>query len=132
MYYTLWLFAWDDNFDEAPFDPSIPTQFDEIIKLHHLSLDYVTYHLGLGPKGTTEPKPPTHYSVIFAEAGKFFRKSIDERQRRRFLKEISFYMECCLIHQEYIKSGKLPASRAEYWRMRSGDSAYLTYCAITE
>lgn len=85
-------------------------QFDEIIKLYYLSLSYMTYHLGLGLKGTAEPNPLTYYSVIFAEAGKFFRKSFDERQRRQFLREISFYIECCLIHQEYIRSGKLPAS----------------------
>jgi hypothetical protein len=131
IYYTLWLFVWDDHFDSRDIDPSLPTAGDQLSHIHAQAIEYIKYHLGLS-KLEYEPMAPSQYSKIFAEAGEFFRSGMTETQRTRFLKQINFYMECSHTHQRYIEHAKIPKTRDEYWRMRSGDSAYLTYCALNE
>jgi len=131
IYYTLWLFVWDDHFDSQDTDPSLPTRSDQLSHVHAKAIEYTKYHLGLSDL-ESEPIAPSQYSKIFAEAGTFFRSSMTDTQRTRFLNQIKFYMECSNAHQTYLTEGKIPKTRAEYWKMRSGDSAYLTYCALNE
>lgn len=131
VYYTLWLFVWDDHFDGAALDPSLSTACENMSNVHHQAFEYATFHLSLD-KPKAEPKAPSRYSKILAEAGKLFRTSLTKNQLDRLLKQIGFYMECSLLHQMHVNNGTMPTTLAEYWQMRSGDSAYLTYCALNE
>lgn len=130
-YYTTWVFAWDDKFDQASLGISGPTEYDRSTQMRHRALKHVTHHLGLSDSDIAS-LPPSSYSKIFADAGELFRKGCNKGQLERFQKQIQYTMDCTMRHQEYISSGDLPASRLEYWSTRLGDSFTFTFWAINE
>ncbi len=103
---------------------------NRIESLHEKALDYAAFHLGLSDS-VEEPAPPTKYCTLFKYCGDGLRDQYNMSQRKAFLDEIRFYMNCCEVEQTYVRPGALPDVNT-YWEHRLGTSSVFTYNALAE
>ncbi|KAK4160000.1 isoprenoid synthase domain-containing protein [Cladorrhinum sp. PSN259] len=121
-WYSMWIFLWDDviEFQDMP-----------VRIVQQQALKYIEYHLGLALASAAEPPAPTKYCALFQHCAKPLRGWCTISERRRFLDQISNYMDGCEVEQKFTQSGKIPTLH-EYWDHRLQTSSVWTYCAISD
>jgi len=130
--YGLWLFVWDDDIERAGYDAG-DSRLDgqPVRKLQEEALIYMAYHLGLLDAASQEPEPPTESMLIVKDPCLALKHDYSEASRWRFWNEVKFFMDCCAVEHEHLKSGVLPPVH-EFWELRLGTSSLYTICSLAE
>src|SRR3569833_1825237 len=100
-------------------------------KLQEEALIYMAYHLGLLDAASQEPEPPTESMLIVKDPCLALKHDYSEASRWRFWNEVKFFMDCCVVEHEHLKSGVLPPVH-EFWELRLGTSSLYTICSLAE
>ncbi len=126
---NIWLFLYDDVIEAAGW--SGDASEEAIKEIQRDAFHYIQYHLGLLDPSVPEPPPASRLMLIMRYSCETLRRDHHEAGRRRFLREIEFYMDSC--HREYHDNaqGILP-SVEDYWEIRLGTTAVYLGCALAE
>ncbi len=133
VFYTLWLFIWDDIYDESE------GECDELVKpamnsSHRQMLDYLAFRLGLTEKGKSRKRGPSAPSPIVAILGSPARDmqlGYHKAGRQRFFDRVKFYLDSLVVEQDYLVRKDMPSIET-YRSHRLDTSAVYTYCAMIE
>jgi len=120
VYWIIWLFVWDDEIDLE--ENVVGNDFSAAQIFRQDTYKFIEYSLGFGNFPGEAPKPPNIIISSFAELGERLRAQYNERQRRRFLEEVRFYIDMTQLEQETKFNDRFP-TLDEFWAMRMGSSA---------
>ncbi|KAI9705375.1 MAG: hypothetical protein M1820_005205 [Bogoriella megaspora] len=125
---VIWLFTWDDEIDEPT--GAVADDFDAAQRYREETSNFVELCLGLAVQAHNSA-PRNLIVRSFRDIADGLCAFYNLKQRRRFLEEISRFMEMSQREQEFKLSGTLP-SLAEYWEFRLGTSAVYVGLAAME
>lgn len=106
-------------------------------ELHRQAIAFIEHKLGLAAAGCGRPTAPSPVApseataVVFDFIGERLCAGHSEAGRRRFFREIEYYMRCCEVEQSHYYEGVLP-SVEEYWAQRRGTTSVYSSAALAE
>jgi hypothetical protein len=127
-WFTIWIFIWDDGTEDTATVDSNENINPE--SLHQQALEYIEFQLGLSD-GDVEAVPPTKYCGLFKYTAEPLRIACTVTWRREFYQHLAWYMKCCEVEHQFVRSGSLP-TLSEYWGHRLGTSSIDAYSALAE
>ncbi|KAI0418367.1 terpenoid synthase [Xylaria grammica] len=128
--FFIWLFAWDDETDSFEFSPLIQS-LDSATAFRDQTMKFVRESLARHkPEGFAVANAPRLISS-FESVGAAVRKSYNDDQIKRFLDELTFFIQMCEEEHSSQKIGRLPTFE-EYMRRRMGSSAVGVCLALND
>ncbi|ORY63945.1 isoprenoid synthase domain-containing protein [Pseudomassariella vexata] len=134
--YSVWIFVWDDEVDAG--DTAVSTD-EELTRVYaRQSRNYVRQALGLdegsdaqaGGKHDGEEAPNTNM-VLFTDVGRGMRTTTDLVQRKRFFRELEYFMLQVGIEHTHRLRGSIPSTE-KYMEIRSGSVGCAPQISITD
>ncbi|KAL6695225.1 isoprenoid synthase domain-containing protein [Trichoderma pleuroticola] len=133
-YLSFWLFVWDDEIDEAT--GTLSDDFEASERYRQNTVAYITETLGLTDDSSLCPQkeattPLNEIIGSFGVIGKALKQVYNIEQRKRFLREMEFFIQKSQLEQKSRLDGCI-LSLDEYWDIRMGTSAVGVIMAVNE
>ncbi|KAF1913064.1 isoprenoid synthase domain-containing protein [Ampelomyces quisqualis] len=130
MFFTIWLFNWDDEIDEPM--GCYSEDLDAAEEYRSQTIDFVLECLGLHDRPSAQRFPAQNKIIAsFREIGEPLAKDYTIDQRKRFMEELTRFMEKTSREQQFRLCCGIP-SVEEYWSFRMGTSAVGLVVAVQE
>ncbi|KAI1503050.1 terpenoid synthase [Biscogniauxia marginata] len=127
---SIWLFVWDDETDSSEFSAMVH-DFAKASRFRAETVSYLRKSLARSSKGEATEASTNPIITCFGPVGAAISKACNDRQVKRFLDELLYFVEMCEDEQKSQTTPHLPTIE-EYMRRRMGSSAVRVCMAIME